>query len=312
MKDVDFVATRFKDDYRFLVKNENDAERIIKTVIEVLEKFNLQVNERKTSMLELPESLYRDHSLKYEPYSLRQKPYDDSKTKIPFKVFETTLLKTLEIHRNHRGTSIIEKFLSELTIKRKINGGNRQIYECVRIEFVQSNIPTNKRAKVRKTNIRKAISLLLQLKNESPKSLANVLSIIESLYMNPNYRWLKEESIIEKIVKDEIKEAVLKDSAFDLVWWLCFNSRHKIDLNFGQILKELRNDGLTDNTLNDLPLVNNPFIKSLRGKKPGKGNITDPFEDDEHSITLFKNPVGCGFLLDHLDIFNRSEEVPEN
>ncbi|PWG73448.1 hypothetical protein DF186_23030, partial [Enterococcus hirae] len=55
----------------------------------------------------------------------------------------TTLLKTLEIHRAHRGTSIIEKFLSELTQKRKNNGDTRQIYECVRIEFVQSNIPIN-------------------------------------------------------------------------------------------------------------------------------------------------------------------------
>jgi len=312
LKGLDFVATRFKDDYRFLVHSEKDGAKIIKTVIEVLGEFNLHVNEQKTSKAELPDSLYRDHSQKYEPFSLKRKPFDDFNSGIPFKVFESTLLKTLEIHREHRGTSIIEKFISELTMRRKNNGQERSLHERIRIEFVSDNIPINKRERVLKTNIRKAISLLLHLKNESPKALANVLSIIECLYLHPDYQWLKEEEIIKKITEDEIKKAILKNSAFDLIWWLYFNCRHQLGLDFGQILKNLRKDGLTDKTLNDLPIVKNPFIITMRGKKPGKGNITDPFEGDDHSLYMFKNPEECGYLLDHLDIFNRDEEVPEN
>ena len=312
LKGVDFIATRFKDDYRFLVKSTEDADKIVKIVIDVFGEFNLHVNEQKTATRELPDNLYREHSQKFEPYSLRRPPFENSEIKIPFKVFETTLLKTLNIHREHRGTSIIEKFISELTLRKKNKDRERDIHERIRIEFIPETIPKNKRDRILKTNVAKTISLLLHFKNESPKSLANVLSIIECLYLNPEYQWLEEENVIMNIVNDDIRNAILKNSAFDLIWWLYFNCRHQLGLEFSQILKKLRKDGLIDKTLNDLPVAQNPFIITMRGKKPGKGNIIDPFEGDDHSVSMFKNPEDCGFLLDHIDIFNRGEEVPEN
>src|SRR5690606_95525 len=47
-KGVDFLATRFKDDYRILCNSQEDSDKIIRIVIEALNEFNLQVNEAKT------------------------------------------------------------------------------------------------------------------------------------------------------------------------------------------------------------------------------------------------------------------------
>ena len=86
---IDFLATRFKDDYRILCNSQEDSDKIIRIIIDTLNDFNLQVNEAKTKTVELPEGLYRLHSLKYENYTLRNKS-----SRIPFKLFELTLLKS--------------------------------------------------------------------------------------------------------------------------------------------------------------------------------------------------------------------------
>jgi hypothetical protein len=54
---IDFLATRFKDDYKILAKSQEEGEQIVKIIIDDLDNFNLQVNETKTQILELPEGL---------------------------------------------------------------------------------------------------------------------------------------------------------------------------------------------------------------------------------------------------------------
>src|SRR5690606_13333916 len=149
----------------------------IRIVIEALNEFNLQVNEAKTKTVALPEGLYRPHSIKYDIFSLRKIPAE----KISFKKFEYTLLKALEIHREHSGTSLLEKFLGELIDNNK----EKAIKERLLVEFANPNIPDDAHnySKVKKKNIMKTISLLMLLKNESSKSLGKVLSIIECLIL---------------------------------------------------------------------------------------------------------------------------------
>lgn len=86
---IDFLATRFKDDYRILCNSQDDSDQIIRIIIDALNEYNLQVNESKTKTVSLPEGLYRAHSIKYDIFSLRKIP----PVKIPFKKFEYTLLK---------------------------------------------------------------------------------------------------------------------------------------------------------------------------------------------------------------------------
>lgn len=187
---IDFLATRFKDDYKILAHSKSDCEIIIKTIVGVLNDFNLQVNETKTNIVDLPEGLYRLHSQKYEPYSLR----DKYPKKVPFKIFETTLLKVLEIHKEHKGTSLIEKFISELFT----NDKSAPIHERLKISFVNEKIPDHKDnyEKVKRKNVKKAISLLLMLKKASSKCFAKVLSVIECIILNPDFKWIIDEDYI--------------------------------------------------------------------------------------------------------------------
>ena len=56
-KGIDFIATRFKDDYRRLCNSQEESSIIIKIIIASLNEFNLEVNEAKTKTDSLPEGL---------------------------------------------------------------------------------------------------------------------------------------------------------------------------------------------------------------------------------------------------------------
>ena len=85
LKNIEFLGSRFKDDYRILCNNEDDAKIILKELADELVNFNLLINEHKTKVLTMPEGLYRQHDRDYHSYSLRSVP------SIPFKTFELTL-----------------------------------------------------------------------------------------------------------------------------------------------------------------------------------------------------------------------------
>jgi len=303
---IDFLATRFKDDYRILCQSKDDSDKIIRIIIDTLNEFNLQVNESKTKTVELPEGLYRLHSIKYEIFSLRNK-YED---KIPFKQFELSLLKAIEIHREHLGTSLLEKFLSELIDDDK----EKTISDRLLIEFANNNIPVeaDNYEKVKKKNIKKAVSLLLMLKNESSKSLGKVLSIFECIMLNPENKWVIEEGYFLDILLIEIEKAILKNSAFELVWYLYFSCHHKIEIDLPRFVKQMQKQNKIKETISQLEILQNPFVATLRNKMPNKGAFPNPFGDGNIIITMFTNPQDIGeiYLVDYLNVFDRAE--PEN
>lgn len=299
---IDFLATRFKDDYRFLCQSENDSKKIIKTVIQVLNEFNLQVNEKKTSVELLPESLYRKHSLKYETYSLREKFKSKN---IPFKVFENTYLKTLQIHREFLGTSILEKFLGELID----NDTSKKLYKRLKIDFENINIPkqSSNYEKVRRQNIKKGISLLLILKNESTKTLSKVLSIIECLISNPKNKWLIDENYIFNIFLSETENAILNSSAFELIWLIYFTEKHGLSIDITRLTKNLKKEGKINKTENELEVLKNPFVATIRNKMPGKGSFPNPFGEETLTTKIFTpiKDLDEINLIDYLDVFRR-------
>ena len=304
---IDYLATRFKDDYRILARSQSDCDKIIKIIIDVLNEYNLQVNESKTKVVDLPEGLYRSHSLKYEPFSLKDK-YD---SKISFKIFEFTLLKTLEIHREHLGTSLIEKFLSELINTDK----SIPIYKRLNVVFANEKIPKDKDnyEKVKRKNIKKAISLLLLLKNESSKSLGKVLSIIECILLDPENKWIHEEGYLFDILLGETEKAILKTSAFELTWLLYFNLRHNFEIDIVRMVKLLNKQGKIKSTQGQLGILKNPFIANLRNKMPNVGEWQNPFGDNDISISMFTNPENLSdiYLIDYLNVFDRAEQDNE-
>lgn len=306
-KGIDFLATRFKDDYRILCNSQEESDIIIRIIIDALNEYNLQVNEAKTKTVALPEGLYRPHSIKYEIFSLR----NISEGKIPFKKFEHTLLKALEIHREHAGTSLLEKFLGELID----NSKEKEVKERLLVEFANPNIPeeAHNYLKVKKKNIKKTISLLMLLKSESPKTLGKVLSIIECLILDDDNKWLLEENYLLDVFLFEIENAILKNSPFELSWYLYFCCRQNIEIDLLRLLKKLKKEGKITCNPSEVEILKNPFIATLRNKFPGKAKgYQNPFGDKKINIEMFKKPEELKdvFLINYLDVFNRAE--PEN
>ena len=265
LKGVEFLGSRFKDDYRILCNSEDDAKIILKELADELVNFNLLINEHKTKVLTLPEGLYRQHDRDYHSYSLRNVP------SIPFKTFELTLLKALDIHRLHPGTSILEKFFSEL-----FNDDHQ-----LKIEF--SNDKNSREKQILKT-----FSLLMLLKRESEKVLCQVLAICEAIYDKYKLQYKLKDSLRE-LVEAEIKNASNKKSVFELAW-LVFYSRY-IGLGITSFAPLIHKD-----------LLENPFLKSI---------VTSQqkfFSDSK--IDLFRKPKDCGDikLAKRLAVFDRTKE----
>lgn len=263
--DIDFLATRFKDDYRILCQKKEDADRILKILADELKQFNLSMNENKTMVLDLPTGLYRKHDRAYHPFSL------SSYKEIDFKTFELTLLQAMDIHKEYPGTSILEKFFSEL-------------YD----DDYTLKIIFSKNISARKKQILKTFSILMLLKRESEKVLCHVLAVIELIYL----RFRKDFDLktpLKELIISEIKKSSNKNSAFELVW-LVFFSRY---LSLGIT---------TFTTIIDSSNMNNLFLKSIVTSQQKYFN--------DSGIVLFRKPKDCkGITLSKLlAVFERNKE----
>jgi len=263
-ENITFLGTRFKDDYRILANTEEDTKKILRVLSEELHKFNLLISENKTKILCLPEGLFRHHNREYCPYSLRKE------NRVSFKSFEFTLLKVIDIHKAYPGTSIIEKFLSELFDKKY----NLKLY-------FSNNL------KVRKKQILKTFSLLFLLKRESEKILCYIMAIIEDIYIMNNKKYdLKK--YLREIIELEIKKASEKKSVFEIIWYIFFSRYLQL--------------GVTLSPLIDSALKGNLLLKSMIASRQ------KIFSDS--GIKLFKKPKDCHDrkLAKQLAVFNRSKE----
>jgi len=264
LKSIDFVGSRFKDDYRILCNSENDAKKILKVLSDELVEFNLLINEHKTKVLTLPDGLYRLHDREYHDYSLKDKQA------VSFKTFELTLLKALDIHKSFPGTSILEKFFSEL-----FDNDSK-----LKIQFSANKSARNKQ-------ILKAMSLLMLVKRESEKTLCHVLAICEDIYTN--YRTPKLKEQLKDLIESEIIKASNKKSAFELVW-LVFFSRY---LSLGLT---------TFSKLIDQELRKTDFLKSVIL------NEQKFFNDSEQKLFLKPKDCKTKTLSKRLSVFERNKE----
>ncbi|SFN20791.1 Reverse transcriptase (RNA-dependent DNA polymerase) [Paenimyroides ummariense] len=193
-KGIDFLAVRFKDDYRFLCQSKEDANFIIKTLQKQMSLFNLTLNESKSQIDELPEGLFREWTAEYQPFSLRYKK------KISYKRFESSFRGTLKVDKKYPGTGVVDRFLSELYLKNK----------DLKFNFKDKDLL-------------KAVSLLLMLKERRNKSFPQILGIIEKI-INANSgkirRINKINLIIENLLNEKMKN--IEDNQYDLIWLIYF------------------------------------------------------------------------------------------
>ncbi len=259
---IDFLAVRFKDDYRVLCKTPKEGNQILKIINDCFVEFNLYMNEKKTSIQELPIGLYRLHDREYFPYSMSKLE------KVSYKKFEKTLLIALDIHEKYPGTSILEKFFSELYKKDR----------SLKLVFNENE---NKRHK----EILQIFSLLILAKRKSDKILCHVLAVMEGLY---NAYFVKDlKKVLKDIIKKEFELAKDKNSSFEMTWLLFFSRYLSLGITPKQeddfkcnfyLSVEKGEKKLYDNT--DIEL----FIKPLEVKKSGNS------------------------LEKHIDIFDREKE----
>lgn len=264
LSDTDFIAVRFKDDYRILANNEADAKKVLRHISEELSGINLSLNETKTHITALPDGLYRIHDRAYFPHSLRWR------YQIPFRTFEHTLLIVLDIHRKFPGTSILEKFISELFSKKN----------KLKIKFSQSKERELKQVK-------KLISLLFLMKRESEKTVCHTLSIIQYIYLDKKHIRSEIKPFLRNVIESEMRMASRKGSAFEVVWYVFF-SRY-LGLGITQFTDKIENSEVSDND----------FVKSMITSQ--NKLFTDA------NLSLFQKPKECKdrLLVDYLDVFKK-------
>ena len=191
---IDFLAVRFKDDYRFLCNSKEDAQKIIKTLQAKMKDYNLTLNDSKSNVTELPEGLFREWPAEYSKSSLRYR------NKIKYKQLADTMLSTLKIDKQYPDTGVIDKFLSELTSKKY-----------------------NLKLKLNEKYSQKTFSLLLLLKERRAKSFPHILGIIEKIIEenkgNPDIL-----AYINKSIETIFNKKILNqsDNLYDLIWLIYF------------------------------------------------------------------------------------------
>lgn len=260
--DIDFVGVRFKDDYRILCNSESDAKIILKKISDELIKFNLNINESKTKVTKLPIGLYREHSKKYHPYSL------SGVVAFSFRDFEQAALKALDIHYEYPGTSILNKFISELTRKNKL----------------KVNFTKNKYKQLKE--IKKLISLLFMIKRESEKVMGNVLAIIDLIFLEYKKTHPELKGFIKDIIIDDIKRSSIKDSVFDVLWLVFFTKFRQFGT--GDVSQYINSEVIKSNKFYQC-LVNNKAI----------------FTDDKYSLFTKPKDLNEIMLIEYVDLFKR-------
>ena len=218
---IDFLAVRFKDDYRILCQTKEDANKIIRILQKQLKNFNLALNDDKSEVNELPEGLFREWTADYQQFSLRYK------NKISYNRFEKSLRGTLKVDKQHRGTGVVDRFLSELSSNSF----------KLKLDFNEKNLM-------------KAISLLLLLKERRYKSFPQILAIIEKIiekHSSNKSVMTKIEKAIENLFNEKMKN--IEDNQYDLIWLIYFiKSNDLFSITFPRKIKS-------------------PLIKSLKANR---------------------------------------------
>jgi len=265
LSNIEFIATRFKDDYIILCQSKDDAEIILRELSEELLKINLTLNENKTSISILPDGLYRKHDREYFPHSIKEKE------NITFKEFEHTLLIALDIHRNNPRTSILEKFLSEL-LDNKNN---------LKLKF-----STHRKRRIEQ--IKKFISLLFLIKRESEKILSQILALTELVYILDKSIKKYLKPYIKSILENEIKVSSQKKSAFEVVWYIFFSRYIGLGIEEKDFNKLINED-----------IKKNLFIKSMLNSK------NEIFKEAGKNLFMKPSECIGVRLVDRFDVFKK-------
>lgn len=183
-------VVRFKDDYRFLVRSEEDGAHLVKLLQAALKEYSLEVSESKTSIQRLPEGLFREWASRYHAV-LPKTPKTFS-----WKTFRELYLAVLEIDSDLPGTGVIDRFLADLVS----SDGHFKVT-------------------LWSGGLQKALSMLLMLGSRRVKAFPKVMAIIESVYRSP-FGILHTTAIVEYL--EEYLDSLAQDEERNryLIAWI--------------------------------------------------------------------------------------------
>jgi hypothetical protein len=248
-----YLCVRFKDDYRILCKDENQAQRAIKVLQEEFKQYKLSLNESKTEIKTLPEGLFRKWVGEY----LKIKPVKGDMT---FNVFKEFYLNVIEIDKRNPNTGVIDRFLADLRSSK---------YELY--------IPCTMK------DIDRSISLLLLLAEKRIKAFPSILAIIEtifSMYTDDEFRNVIEmhlNTLLERLVSTS------ENSRYLITWIIYFLKSNKLAI----YQKHSYSDPILNavNTNRKSSIFNNPEFVIFRSIAKSKRDISMM----EH-IDVFRRP----------------------
>lgn len=146
------AAVRFKDDYRILVKSDQDARVVVKALQASLRELNLELSDDKTRVLPLPTGLFREWVSRYHAIHPRKR------RSFSWKQFRELYLGVVEIDRACPGTGVIDRFLADILSK----DGRLKL-------------------RLEERNLERAISMLLMLGSLRIKAFPKIIAILESI-----------------------------------------------------------------------------------------------------------------------------------
>ncbi len=265
----DFIAARYKDDYFFLIKNDEQADKILKRLQLCFKEFNLFINEEKTTKYSLPDGLLRPWILRFNKtwYSI----VSDEKEKIKFRDFFTIAQEVIQIDTDYPGTGIIDKFLAKLT--------NKDKNYALRIDFSD--------LQKKRQGVFRTYSLLIHLSKRSKKSFPNALGVIESILRAPETDISADiKSALIQEMKNLNQELLKKDDEHKKLWWIYFvltNNVVKAEIDIKGFYKS-----------------ESQFLKSFKKRE-------QKFFTEMKEPILFSNPTEDieNPISKHLNIFNK-------
>jgi len=196
------LGVRFKDDYRFLCKTEEDCKVVTKHLQKGLKGFNLLLNEKKTEIVELPEGIFREWVSKYNIIRPQRG------VQLTFREFQELYLGVLRIDREIPGTGVTDRFIADVTNK------------SYSPNFSVSPI-----------HVDKIISLLLLLVQRRIKSFPRILGLIEAMMETVGQTRVTEtvEKHLNKLLEALAKEP--EDNQYQISWILYFLRSNNLKIN---------------------------------------------------------------------------------
>jgi len=183
IKNIDYCAIRYYDDYYFYVNNYGEAERILKIAQQVLSEFSLETNESKVKIKEMPISFEKEWTTDISRYSFTN-------------VSSGEIVTYFSIINNH-----VEKY--------PVDSSWIINYALSRFEF--GNVI------ISKANWNLFLSLLLGLLKLDPSNIDQFLKIALSynIYSSPI-----SKKMIGKILHSIIDENLSLNHSFEVSWAL--------------------------------------------------------------------------------------------